>query len=77
MVSAPELSRGGGVKMEVPLPEEQVEAGTARLKDGARAHHGCSGHVHLLLGEGAGAGGRGRKHNILHFLEWEMGPKMP
>lgn len=41
--------------MEVPLPEEQVEAGTARLKDGARADHGCSGHVHLLLGEGAGA----------------------
>ena len=45
--------------MEVPLPEEQVEAGTARLKDGARADHGCSGHVHLLLGEGAGAGGFG------------------
>ena len=41
--------------MEVPLPEEQVEAGTADLKDEAQGDHGCSGHVHLLIGEGAGA----------------------
>ena len=24
-----------------------------------------------------GGGEGGRKHNTLHFLEWEMGPKMP
>ena len=33
MVSAPELAQGGGAEMEVPLPEEQAEAGTADLKD--------------------------------------------
>ena len=43
------------MKMEVPLPEEQVEAGTADLKGEAQGDLGCSGHVHLLIGEGAGA----------------------
>lgn len=55
MVSALELARGVGVKMEVPLPEEQVEAGTADLKGEAQGDLGCSGHVHLLMGKGAGA----------------------